>query len=416
MTVEQQRKKNEPMNIKNNKKKKKVSAKISKEKEKEYDGDKYSKSGSDTPSTNSKRKKLTATDFIVFWVVLGLIVGGALYPSYQKYGMILYLGFSWYDYDKTALEWRQYLDEDVKSVLLIGGPHRAGMTILWDTLNQCHNDIIGFGSTLEIGSEGIAIQDVYPSFGFTLEVFSNQSSSDDDDDDDAMVQYYDTMILDSTIRNWNASHPLLQNEQTLAKLMNRFAPYWDYTMKKKKKELSSSKKKDVILMEKSPPNAILSTFLEGLYNMPISDNTTSSTVTKFLWMTRHPIANVLSIAKQSTSNNNNKVSLDIMFQSYIKQHEYMQMDEYVLKSSVLWIRLEDFVQDPMSTLHTIFKFLDLPPSSDLASLTHIDKTPNAKYQHTWCHTMDFEERDHYITTYNPQIQNLNLGYDLNDYC
>ena len=49
--------------------------------------------------------------------------------------------------------------------LFIGGPHKAGTTILWECLRK-HSKISGFiGATDSDYSEGIFLQTVYPRFG-----------------------------------------------------------------------------------------------------------------------------------------------------------------------------------------------------------------------------------------------------------
>merc|ERR1712154_372924 len=93
---------------------------------------------------------------------------------------------------------------------------------------------------------------------------------------------------------------LLEDSSTLSKLLNRFGPYWDRTKAYGSDGLMRAK----VWVEKSPQNGVLSSFLEGLYNMQVNEDGSVDTsakpgriATKFLYVTRHPIANTYAVDK-----------------------------------------------------------------------------------------------------------------------
>ena len=88
------------------------------------------------------------------------VVFAILYYFYQKYGAALFLGHGVRDYKLSPYEWRELMDKNEKTVLIIGGPHRSGTTIIWKAISQ-HSEVAGFGDRFETGadySEGVLMQ------------------------------------------------------------------------------------------------------------------------------------------------------------------------------------------------------------------------------------------------------------------
>ena len=70
------------------------------------------------------------------------------------------MGHGMRDYTWSPYQWRDFMDREEKTVLIIGGPHRSGTTIIWKGISQ-HPDIAGFGDRFETGadySEGVLMQ------------------------------------------------------------------------------------------------------------------------------------------------------------------------------------------------------------------------------------------------------------------
>jgi len=304
---------------------------------------------------------------------------------------------------------------------------RSGTTLVWDIISQ-HPDIAGFGDRFETGvdySEGVLFQEVYPRFGVGLEFRHNmlsQSSKDKPNTIGGLGQY---SLLPEHQCHWTDENQKekLQDPFTLSKLMNRFAPYWDTS---KKHGRTNGLKSAKVLVEKSPQNAILSRFLEGLYNMPIREDGTvglikdenKALVTKFIFLTRDPISNVYAIEKFVAEAMGGFLDFEKNLRNYVQLHKYMIQDDAYTKSPLMWIRLEDFVANPSTTLKKVFSFLDL--STDMVdSILHefgpINPDPNKKYIEKWCN-QDKIFRDSIIAKYNGPISDLNLGYDLVSLC
>src|SRR5210317_781177 len=72
--------------------------------------------------------------------------------------------------------------------------------------------------------------------------------------------------------HWTAENKKeeLEDPTTMSRILNRFGPHWDQN----KKFGNEGLKKAKVWVEKSPQNAVLSTFLEGLYNMPVREDGT----------------------------------------------------------------------------------------------------------------------------------------------
>ena len=79
-------------------------------------------------------------------------------PIYQKFGINIFLSPGSKQLAKSGEEWRAMLPN--KTIVMVGGPHRGGTTVLWDELRR-HPDIANFGATSDTGvdwSEGTFLQ------------------------------------------------------------------------------------------------------------------------------------------------------------------------------------------------------------------------------------------------------------------
>lgn len=387
-----------------------------------------------TSEKHRRKKKATGRQVILFLFVFVGVVGSILYHFYRMYGPAIFLGAGYKDFSIEPYQWRKYLDDHDKTILLIGGPHRSGTTIIWKAICS-HPMAVGFGDRFDTGadySEGILFQDVYPAFGVGMEFRKNfagagiQKSRGEDDvkinSGGGLGQY---ALLPKSYVHWTKDNHkgTLDDSKTLSRLMNRFAPHWDSN---KKFDGGDGLRKAKVWVEKSPQNIVLSSYLEGIYNMPVQEdgsvgdtpkNLITKPVTKFLFLTRHPIANVLATDIFIQESMGGKRDFEVMLRNYIQMHKYAIEDSKELQSPFMWVKLEDFVDNPSETLKSIFSFLELPTEANiidkvLQDVGTIKSNPNDKYFSQWC-LQKAELHSDTISKYKDEITSLGLGYDLN---
>ena len=287
------------------------------------------------------------------------------------------------------------------------------------------------------------MQNVYSAFGVGMEFRKNLAGSaiqkargDDDVDvvsDGGLGQY--ALLPEHKVHLTKQNHQgKLDDPTSLSKLLNRFGPFWDTHEKYGGKD---GLQKAQVWVEKSPQNIVLSTFLEGIYNMPVTENedgtvssnnddttqqrnTKNNTVTKFIFMTRHPIANVLATDRFIQDAMGGKRDFEVMLRNYIQMHKYARQDQTNLQSPYLWVKLEDFTTNPMKIMNEIYTFLNVGNDHDLVqsilqSVGTIQSDPNEKYMKKWC-LKDRELYKDLIPKYNEEIKALGLGYDLTNVC
>ena len=342
---------------------------------------------STAPSSTTKKQQASThrqTEFpfkflFGLFSIVGLIVG----LSYRKYGKFMFVERRKYDLKYTAAEW-ETLTKD-KTVLLLGGPHRAGTTVLWQCL-KAHPEISGFGSSFETGadfSEGIMIQNVYPRFGIGRENLPNQPKFT------GLGQYalHKNAHMDETDLRVSVANKI--------KLLNRFGQYWNLTRP--------------VWVEKSPPTAIMSTFLQALYNQgfPVK--------TKFLFITRHPIANAFAHKKQDR-----KLSLDTLMDNYVQLHSYLMEDWPKLQHDPVFLTVEDFIQAPADHLQRIFGWLGVDGSTEtvqsILETVSIRKDINDSYRKMWCQEKRKDVSVAQLQQWQKAVRDLSLKYDMLNWC
>ena len=376
----------------------------------------------------SNKKKVSFRTMILFMIGFLAFVGSILYYFYSLYGINILLGKAARDFNWTPYMWRKFIDDNDKTVLLIGGPHRSGTTILWEAV-KAHPEVGGFGNRFETGvdySEGVLLQDVYPRFGVGLEFKKNFGRTKKNGDaDDSKMEGLGRYALNPDAHWTKENHKeLLENPKTLSTLLNRFAPYWNTNPKFQNEGL----KKASVWVEKSPQNGVLSTFLEGLYNMPVNDDGSvgltgnagsdkrKRKMTKFLYVTRHPIANIYAIDKFVSESMGGFIKFETNLRNYIQLHKYMKMDEKALDSPVMWATLEHFAANPKKVLKEIFQFLDVSYDEMvieeiLDGVGEIRSDPNGKYLKQWCDE-GIKKHGYLLDKYAGELKELASGYDL----
>lgn len=359
--------------------------------------------------------KLKSKDFPVvpFTAFLGIVVAILAY-QYNLHGATLFVDRSQFDSNHTASEWHDILAN--KTVLFIGGPHRGGTTILWMALDA-HPDISGLATfppdnkKRECG-EGILIQDVYPRHGIGVEdlMRSNQGHQRKMAAMGRGTGRY--ALADEKSVHLTESDERVSAEN-MAKLLNRYHRYWNVSKP--------------VLVEKSPPNAVMSRFLQAMYNSGrrrnADDTSAAGLQTKFLFITRHPIAN--AYAHQSGLPGAYEVPFNELMDNYVQVHRYLMSDIPHLNNEPMLITLEGFAANPQNELEKIYKWLVVDSSAATVQdvlrnrmQEGVRSDPNAKYRKRWCGDGGTDRAWHnaIASKYQPLINELGLGYDLTEWC
>ncbi len=254
--------------------------------------------------------------------------------------------------------------------------------------------------------------------------FPGRAKGEEKETQDGLGRY---ALLNENKVHWTKENKKdkLNDPENLSKLLNRFAPFWDKT---KKYDGVDGLKKAKVWVEKSPQNGVLTNFLEGVYNMPVLEDGSldpngspknGKTCTKFLFMTRHPIANIYAVDIFVQEAMGGFIDFEILLRNYIQMHKYMKMDEQTLDSEAMWTRLEDFTADPAKEIKNIFSFLEVESDDEtiddvLNNIAKVKPDPNKKYFQKWC-IQGIKEHGHLLEKYEDELKSLDLGYDL-DIC
>jgi hypothetical protein len=328
-------------------------------------------------SSNHRQKEFPVVPMLLLLAVVGFVVG----TNFYKYGKFMFVDRSSYDLRYNATEWQHILKD--KTVLLIGGPHRGGTTILWECIAK-HPEISGFGSTFDTGadfSEGILLQDVYPTFGIGRT--HNQRR------DQGLGRYaLPKHGVHLTEFDKRISVP------NKIKLLNRFGQYWNLSLP--------------VLVEKSPPTAIMSRFLQALYNVD------SPVKTKFLFITRHPIANAYAHQNMERS-----LTMYELMKNYLNIHTYLMRDLPKLRNDPMLLTLEEFAESPSRYLKQIFEWLKVD-STDETVQSILETIPirsdvNEKYKKMWCGQKKAIPLL-YVQQWHEAIKAIPLPYDILNWC
>ncbi|GAB5368685.1 hypothetical protein AAMO2058_001340900 [Amorphochlora amoebiformis] len=336
------------------------------------------------------------------WIAWGILLvpmiilpAGACAYAYQNYGVNFFIPESWQYLSHTPEYWQKEILAK-KTVVMVGGPHRGGTTLLWECLRE-HPDIANFGSQHQTASdlsEGIFLQDVYPNFGIGHEI----AQSDWRRRRGGMGQF---ALGKEEWVHLLEDHRLV-TEYNQARLLNRYGYFWNMSKP--------------VLLEKSPPNAVISRFLQALMNLNVpggyQDGEGHSPV-KFVFITRHPIANAMSHKSWQQCK---YMPMSVLVANWVAVNKYMVEDIPKLQFAKL-VRLEDFQQDPDAHLEELFKWIGLDVSKWSRGKSVIADT-NAKYQREYCSWLKAKpnhrvEHEAIKEQFGEQIEKL--GYDLASY-
>ena len=360
------------------------------------------------------------------FAMLGILCSILAY-QYQRHGASIFFSQSHFDLHNTAEEWQSLLDG--KILLLLGGQHRGGTTLLWKILDA-HPEISGLATTSpSVESvdgihekrkcgEGILIQNVYSRHGIGVEYLMKNN-----------LAFQKKMVgMGRYALGEESSVHLTEKDRrvtpkNMAKLLNRYSYYWNTTKR--------------VLVEKSPPNAVMSRFLQAIYRQgssSVGDGDAGGgggggvgLLPKFIFVTRHPIANVL--AHKVYLDGAYHVPLSTLFDNYVKVHQYIKADLPHLQKNgePMIIHLENLTADPEAAVAKVFNWAGVDAKeATVKDVLHsrlaekIIADPNAKYRESWCSGKNDSEvwnrQKDLALQYQPVIDELGLGYDLVGWC
>ena len=336
--------------------------------------------------------------------IVFLLLG--LAPVYYFYGLHFFYPMSWKMLSYSSQEWNSALHD--KTILLLGGHHRAGTTLLWKML-KLHPTIGAFGSTYEMGSgfsEGVFLQDVTPQFGIGYEGLP--SATDNTVNTNKGLGQY--ALAPEELVHWTEeNHLSAVTHANRDRLLNQWGYYWNG---------SGRGLQSKILIEKSPTNAVVSRYLQALFDIGLVSTEKRESRTQFIFMVRHPLANSYSHKVRFTGCT--RLEIDTLVANWLRIMEYIHKDtaEGHLKRAVV-LRLEDLTANPKGVYTKVLQFLGLDVDEKLvARATEMVKTNiNKKYARKFCYDVETEggkERfDLLNKKYGKQVRQY--GYDLEEY-
>jgi len=358
---------------------------------------------SSSPSSSPMKRKelplIPLATILSFTVILPQI------SRCWMFGPTAILGHAYFDLQKTPLEWKTIIRENSIQILTIGGAHRSGTTLVWDCITN-HPEITGFGSEFESGvsfSEGVLMQDVLPQHGVATELAIK--SSHDYSKEMVGVGKYALADEESVHLTEQDKRVTVEN---FARLLNRYGSHWNLTKP--------------VWVDKSPPAAVMSRAFQGIYNINVEGAEEPKVApTKFLFTTRHPIAN--AYGHHNLLGGSDVVPFDTLLRNFVQVHKYLMEDMRHLHNGPKLLKLEDFVSYPSKHLTEIFSWLGVDSSAETvaAVLTKVGgddgirKNVNEKYRGKWC-SIDAFKRGKVAERYQPLIKDLGLDYDLVRWC
>jgi hypothetical protein len=211
-------------------------------------------------------------------------------------------------------------------LVFVGGLHRSGTTPLTRAL-AAHHQVSGFEGTGVEEDEGQHLQEVYPP---------------------ARVHGGPGRFALAPAAHLTEASPLLTPD-TAGRLLERWRPHWDLSRP--------------VLVEKSPPNLLMSRFLQSAF--PDA---------RFVMVVRHPAVVSLSTRKWARLR-----SLGALLEHWFAAHRTFEEDAAFLHR-LLVVKYEHLVADPEATLAGIAAFLELDGEIPAGG---IDTRRSATYERQW---------------------------------
>jgi len=223
---------------------------------------------------------------------------------------------------------------DPARLVFVGGLHRSGTTPFARILGQ-HPDVSSLEGTGVMEDEGQHLQSVYP----------------------PGTAYGGSGHFARDPRSHLTEASPLATPANAERLLAAWTPYWDLRRER--------------LVEKSPPNIVMSRFLQALFPGA-----------RFVMVVRHPVTVALSTRKWThfLSRNPRKfASLSDLVEHWLIAHRVLQKDLPHLRN-VHVVRYEDFVRHSPEAFEKVRAFLDL--AGPIPTET-VRGAASDVYQQTW---------------------------------
>lgn len=223
---------------------------------------------------------------------------------------------------------------DTSRLVFVGGLHRSGTTPFARTLAD-HPDVSGLEETVAVEDEGQHLQSVYR----PAKLYGGSGHFARD----RRAHLTETSELVS----------LRSAEMLLA----AWCPHWDLSRR--------------CLVEKSPPNIVMTRFLQALF--PDAS---------FIMVVRHPVTVALSTKKWTRLFSRKPArfaSLASLVDHWLIAHRLLYSDLPMLRKIHI-VYYEDLLQRPETELERVRHFLSLPGQIPISRL---DRTHGEQYEHRW---------------------------------
>ena len=352
---------------------------------------------------DEKKKKKNWKSFLGMGLAMVALAATAGY-SYWRYGPMFFVSPSRKKLQLTSRDWQRLLKN--RTVAFVGGHHRSGTTVIWRSIAQ-HQKVAWFGEERFSGldfSEGAFAQDVYPRFGVGTE-FSFFSMTQKT----GIGRY---AMGDPKQILWTEDRATLSAQRDV---LNAFGFYWQ-------RQGGALENFDVFL-EKSPPNVVLARYLQALVDLkdvsssePTEFPVKTVSRARFVFVTRHPIANAVSHQKFPGAR---WLSTPHLVAHWLAVEHYA--DANAADVLAFRLKLEDFAKSPVTTLLDLWRFLGLDPDQDAANeaTRNVDNDPNLKYRQAYCAKLESSHtarlaHDALVTAFDFQV--VRHGYRLDSFC
>lgn len=303
-----------------------------------------------------------------------------------------------------------------RTILMLGGPHRGGTTVLWNSLSF-HPNISAFAfkhgldrrrapKLDETFGEGIFLQKVYPKMGLDHRLHAVKMAKHwilgklglSDGLQEGIGRY----AFDPE-NHLTETDPRV-NFVARGNLFGAWSWLWDLSQP--------------VLMEKSPSNMIISRFLHALWG---KDFPQSSSPARFIFVTRHPLAVALA-TKRAGPHTVRDLTIYDLVKHWLVAEETMKKDLEILpKNHWLTLKLETFTDHPADTLRILFKFLKLPEDEEAITkaVELVELEPNGPYEVSWCRQVRADRKDAALE-HQKIVNELGerikaIGYDVDDF-
>jgi Sulfotransferase family len=253
-------------------------------------------------------------------------------------------------------------------LVFVGGLHRSGTTPFASILAE-HPDISGLTQTPAVENEGQHLQSVYP----PAKVYGGSGH-----------------FARDGRAHLTESSPLVSQRNAKA-LLDAWSPYWDLSRR--------------WLLEKSPPNLVMSRFLQALYPEA-----------SFIMVVRHPVTVALSTKKWTrllSRSPQRYASLSTLVEHWLVAHRTLLADIPFLHR-VHIVHYEDLMQAPDRMLEQVREFLRL---DDHISSAGFSVKHGEYYQERWEDLTSPTRPGHWqrrLIERRHSDELLRFGYDVND--